>query len=71
MKRPIESLRKKRLKQEQRRKTERFTEEEKKQMKREWNSHSRVVLTNKFLKELKHPSIPAPKRAGSEDGREF
>ena len=36
MKQPIESLRKKKLKQEQRRKTEQFTEEEKKEMKSGW-----------------------------------
>ena len=40
------------MKQEQRRKTERFTEEEKKQMKREWNSQSKIVFTGKFLTAL-------------------
>ena len=46
MKQPVESLRKKRLKQEQRRKTERFTEEEKQAMKKEWQCHSRNVFMN-------------------------
>ena len=49
MKQPIESLRKKKLKQEQRRKTEQFTEEEKKEMKSGWRRLSRNVFTNKFL----------------------
>ena len=52
MKQPIESLRKKRLKQEQRRKTAAFTEEEKKNMKSEWTSQSKIVFTGKFLTAL-------------------
>ena len=52
MKQPIESLRRKKLKQEQRRRTEKFTEEEKKEMKNGWQSHSRNVFTNKFLTQL-------------------
>ena len=53
MKQPIESLRKKKLKQEQRRKTEQFTEEEKKEMKSGWQRHSQNVFTNKFLTQLR------------------
>ena len=49
MKQPIESLRKKRMKQEQRRKTERFTDEEKQAMKDEWTAYTRYVLTNKYM----------------------
>ena len=52
MKQLIASLRKKKLKQEQRRKTEQFTEEEKKEMKSGWQRHSRNVFTNKFLTQL-------------------
>ena len=49
MKQPIESLRKKRLKQEQRRQTERFTDEEKQAMKEEWQAYTRNIVTNKFM----------------------
>ena len=53
MKQPIESLRKKRLKQEQRRKTTQFTEDEKQEMKSKWQKHERTVYTDKFLHQLR------------------
>ena len=53
MKQPIESLRKKRLKQEQRRKTTQFTEEEKYEMKSKWQKHERTIFTNKFMHQLR------------------
>ena len=49
MKQPVESLRKKRMKQEQRWKTERFPEEEKLSMKAEWKAYTRTVVTNRLM----------------------
>ena len=49
MRQPIESLRKKRIKQEQRRKTERYTDEEKHAMKDDWTAYARNVVTNKYM----------------------
>ena len=49
MKQPIESLRRKKIKQEQRRKTERYTDEEKRAMKAGWTAHTRRINTNKFV----------------------
>jgi len=53
MKQPIESLRKKRLKQEQRRKATQFTDDEKKEMKIQWQKHERTVYTDKFMHQLR------------------
>jgi len=53
MKQPIESLRKKRLKQKQRRKTTQFTEDEKREMKSKWQKHERTIYTNKFMHQLR------------------